>query len=365
MKTITKIFLWVLSLNMVVAQAQNLVDKKPNVVLITMDGVRLQEFFTGADPKLIANKSYVKDTLRTISKYWKETPEQRREALFPFIWKTIATQGQVYGNRKLGSKMNLTNKYYISAPGYSEILCGFADDKRVNSNAKKNNPNKTVLEHINDTKGYKGRVCAFTTWDVFPYIINEQRSGILVNSALEHVKGSNLSENQKLLNKLQDKVPIDWNGSARYNAFTVYQALEHIKKNKPKLIFIGLDETDEFGHSGDYDKYLDAAKNADNLIEEVWNTLQGMSFYKNNTTLIITTDHGRGVEPLKSWMWHGKNIENVDQVWMALIGPKVKPLGELKQGQVYTNQIAATIAKIMQVPFNGDKIGKPIKTIIE
>lgn len=47
--------------------AQNSNDQK--VVLITLDGFRWQELFTGADPKLIANKNYVGDTteLKTVS----------------------------------------------------------------------------------------------------------------------------------------------------------------------------------------------------------------------------------------------------------------------------------------------------------
>ncbi len=37
-------------------------ETKPNVILITLDGLRWQELFSGADAKLITNKKYTSDT---------------------------------------------------------------------------------------------------------------------------------------------------------------------------------------------------------------------------------------------------------------------------------------------------------------
>ena len=55
-------------------------------------------------------------------------------------------------------------------------------DTAVNSNDKILNKNINVLEFINRQTGFKNNVAAFTTWDVFPYILNKWRSGIYVNS---------------------------------------------------------------------------------------------------------------------------------------------------------------------------------------
>jgi hypothetical protein len=41
---------------------------------------------------------------------------------------TPLPNGQLYGNRLLGNKVNVTNPYWFSYPGYSEIMCGFVDD---------------------------------------------------------------------------------------------------------------------------------------------------------------------------------------------------------------------------------------------
>src|SRR5699024_12739381 len=100
----------------------------------------------------------------------------------PLIWATVADIGTSPGNRARGSKVNLTNKMVFSYAGYNEILTGEADDEHINSIDKINNPNITILEQLNNSEAYAGKVAAFGSWDVFPYIINEQRSGVPVNA---------------------------------------------------------------------------------------------------------------------------------------------------------------------------------------
>ena len=72
--------------------------------------------------------------------YWRATPEERREALMPFVWQVIAKQGQIFGNRDKGSDAFVTNHMFFSYPGYNETLCGFPDDERIHSNDNTPNP---------------------------------------------------------------------------------------------------------------------------------------------------------------------------------------------------------------------------------
>jgi hypothetical protein len=329
-------------------QAQEKTEtKKPKVILITLDGLRWQELFTGADAKLIANKEYVEDTLELKKHFWRATPDERRKALMPFFWNEVVRMGQIHGNRNLGSNVNLTNSMWFSYPGYNEILSGVADDKRIMSNAKINNPNKTVLEKINDKPEYKDKVAAFGSWDVFPYIINEERSGIPVNAGFETAKSKIISEREVFLNYLQSKVPSPW-GSVRFDAFTSNYALEYMKKEHPELVYISYGETDDFAHDGKYDAYLKSAHTADALIEELWSFTQGDPFYKDNTVFIISTDHGRGTQPIKTWKSHGSDIVGADQVWLIAFGKDVDTLGEIaSKEQLYSNQIAPTILHLL------------------
>ena len=205
--------------------AQDLEDQK--IVLITLDGFRWQELFTGADPLLVANGEYVHDTTALKSGFWRNSPEERREALMPFFWKEVVNIGQIHGNRILDSKVDLTNTMWFSYPGYNEILTGYADDSRIDSNDKIDNPNTTILEIADKDPRYKGKVAAFGSWDVFPFIVNEKRSGVPVNAGFEEASGDRLTEREKFLNELQWQIPSPW-GSVRLDAFTHHYALECI-----------------------------------------------------------------------------------------------------------------------------------------
>lgn len=333
-------------------------NQSPKIVLITLDGLRWQELYTGADKLLVANKEYVGDTTALKANFWRDMAVQRREALMPFLWTKAIKMGQFHGNRNLGSQVNLTNKHWFSYPGYNEILSGKADDDRINSNDKINNPNTTVLEIINNSPPNKGKVAAFASWDVFPFIINEERSGVLVNAGFEMARGENLSQREHFLNQLQSQVPSPWS-TVRLDAFTHHYALEYMKKAHPNLIYIAYGETDDFAHEGNYEAYLKAARNTDGLIEELWEFTAQDDYYKDRTVFIITTDHGRGTNPLDSWQHHGNKVKNADQVWLLCFGKGVMPSGEVnKPEQLFTSQIVPTILKLLGIEANLD--AKPI-----
>ncbi len=141
-------------------------DKTKNLILVTMDGLRWQELFHGADSVLISNPNFVENGDKLREQFWAETPEKRRENLMPFFWETIASDGQLYGNHAEGSVILLTNSQWFSYPGYNEILTGYADPE-IDSNDKKWNRNVTFLEYLNRRRGFEGRVAAFCSWDVF------------------------------------------------------------------------------------------------------------------------------------------------------------------------------------------------------
>ncbi len=327
--------------------AQESSNKK--VVLITLDGLRWQELFSGADPLLIANKEYVGDTTDLKNGFWRDSPKERREVLFPFLWKEVVQMGQIHGNRNLGSKVDLINKMWFSYPGYNEILSGIADDKRIDSNDKINNPNKTILEIANQDLRYKGKVAAFASWDVFPYIVNEERSGVPVNAGFELAEGGDLTQREQFLNELQPTVPSPWS-TVRLDAFTHHYAIEHMKKNHPELVYIAYGETDDFAHGGHYDAYLKSANTTDAFIKQLWNFTQQDPFYKGNTVFIISTDHGRGAINLSTWTGHGSDVKDAGSVWLIMFGSGVKAEGEVStEEQLYSNQIAPTVLQQLKL----------------
>lgn len=335
--------------------------KTENVILITLDGMRWQEVFTGADPSIIRNKDFTEDSVSLKKKFWATDINERRKLLMPFVWNTIAAKGQLFGNRTKNNFVNVTNQMWFSYPGYNEILTGTADDIRINSNDKNDNPNITFLEKVNQQPAYKNKVAAFTSWDCFPAIVNTKRSGVLVNAGIDTYQGSKLNDSQKLLNQLISELP--YLGETRPDALTFHLGFEYLKQNNPFVLFMSFDETDHFAHEGKYDLYLQSARYTDNFINELWTWLQSQLKYKDKTTLIITTDHGRGDTRPDAWRHHGRKETNCDQIWMAMIGPDTPDTGEQIQSQQhYQNQVAATIMKLLSIPF--EAAGKPVEEAI-
>ncbi|HSC28247.1 MAG TPA: hypothetical protein VLD67_13295 [Vicinamibacterales bacterium] len=319
----------------------------PSVIVITIDGLRWQEFFGGADRGYFKrdDKGSGSEPER---RFWRDTPEERRAALMPFVWNTLAEQGQIFGDAGAGSTARLTNGLFFSYPGYNEMFAGVADP-RVDSNDKVPNPNVTVLEWLNRRPGFAGRVAAFGAWDVLPSILNVDRSGVRVGSGWSVIPGA-ATERERAINELAADLPRFWNYGP-LDAPVVYAALEHLRTRTPGVLYVMLGEGDEWAHQGRYDLYLDATARADRFIERIWTAVQAMPAYQGRTSLLVTTDHGRG-STTKDWMNHGRDVKAAERTWIAVLGPDVPGLGVRRGVNVTTSQVAATIASLAGEDFN-------------
>jgi hypothetical protein len=151
------------------------------VVLIVSDGLRWQEIFTGAEEALLSDReggNWVPEA-QLRQRYWRPTAAERRAALFPFLWGTVAKQGQIYGNQALGSIAHVTNGKAFSYPGYNEMSTGYPNDA-IDSNEFGPNPNPTVFEWLNKFAELRGRVAIYGTWKAYDDIFNKARSWIAV-----------------------------------------------------------------------------------------------------------------------------------------------------------------------------------------
>ena len=125
-------------------------------------------------------------------------------------------------------------------------------------------------------------------------------------------------------------------------------------------------ETDEFAHEGRYEHYLRAAHNSDGYLRSLWETVQGMPDYRGTTTMIVTTDHGRGDAPV-GWKSHGSDVGGSDRIWIAVIGPDTPALGERARAPAQTqSQVASTVAAFLGLDFRAfaPKAAPPIADVI-
>ena len=326
-------------------------SRTENVFLIISDGFRWQEVFNGAEADLMTEKEGgVKDPNKLHTQFWRDTPEARRGALLPFIWGQIGRQGQIFGNQNKGSVVSVTNGKKFSYPGYNEILTGFGDPE-IHTNDKRLNPNVNVFEWLNGRPGLRGRVAVFGTWDVFPYIFNVERSRLPIWPAWEpRFSAWEIHPPGFVTELVRDTTPI-WEDLI-HDSFLIHAVTDHVAHKRPRLVFVGFGETDEWAHAGRYDLYLRAAHHVDEFVHRLWDTAQSMSQYRSKTTFILTADHGRGSGE-KGWKDHGELVDGAEGDWIAVLGPDTPPLGERTAIRSVTeNQIAATIAALLGEDFH-------------
>jgi hypothetical protein len=305
----------------------------------------------------------VKDIPELKNTFWNDDPIKRREAVTPFIWNTIAKEGAMIGARKRGSKMQVINPYRFSYPGYSEMFSGWAN-RKINSNDYPDNPNYTIFDLLQADEKFKDKLVAVATWDAFPRIINTKRNGVPVYVEIRDTAGV-CKSGDILFQGWNTKCPAS-NGYILSDSLTYHFAKEYMAMNHPRFTFIGFDETDHFGHEGQYDAYLHSANQLDSYLKDLWDFVQNDPHYKDNTTLLITTDHGRGNAGLKMWRHHGGLVFSSNKIWLAAIGAGIKNEGVLKKGRFYQKQIAATIAQLFGKKFSEEKkLGKPITEILK
>ena len=255
-----------------------------NVVLVTIDGVRCEEVFGPG-----------------------------RETRLPFLWGVMARDGQLLGDASRGSHLRVSNGTDRSYPGYSELLTGVVDP-RIQNNDRVVNPNPNVLEWLDAAPDLRGRVAALGGWDLLPVILGGDRSKLRV------VAGGK-------------------------DAATEAAALEDLRTRSPRVLYVMLNETDDWAHQGEDELYLDALHRADAFLARLWAAVQELPEYRGRTALVVTTDHGRGSGG--DWTRHGAKVPGSEAIWLAALGPDTPALGVRAGVDGVQAQVASTVAALL------------------
>lgn len=113
----------------------------------------------------------------------------------------------------------------------------------------------------------------------------------------------------------------------------------------PQLLWVYLADVDHEGHSGIWSNYITAIETADDIVNSIWEKIQTDDFYKDNTTLLVTNDHGRHTT---NFSGHGDGCDGCRHIMMLAVGPGIK------EDYVSTNihetaDFATTIADILNL----------------
>ena len=319
-----------------------------NVILVTLDGVRVQELFAGMDPVIArhAAADEYSDIELARERYWRDTARERREALMPNFWTRLAPMGVVYGNVQAGSRVTVENAIKWSSPGYSEILTG-QPQADVLDNALVRYPHRTVLEHVRETLdlGYH-EVAQFGSWDGFRMIAASRNDAFLMNGAYDSLPARLSTPEMDEIVALRRQIMELWEESSN-DVLTLRLAKTYLLSHEPRVMWIGLGQSDDWAHAGRYDRVLDYLHLADRMLAELWDTLQSRPRYRDRTSLVITTDHGRGRRG-EDWAEHDAGIPGSEEAWVAVIGPDTPDRGELAPATpISQGSVAATILVLL------------------
>ena len=80
-----------------------------HVIVVTLDGLRWQEFFDGAELALFGKDAGRATESSIMKRFWRTTRNERRAALMPFMWEVVARQGQIFGDPAHASLARVTN----------------------------------------------------------------------------------------------------------------------------------------------------------------------------------------------------------------------------------------------------------------
>ncbi|KPK67900.1 hypothetical protein AMJ82_09575, partial [candidate division TA06 bacterium SM23_40] len=123
----------------------------------------------------------------------------------------------------------------------------------------------------------------------------------------------------------------------------------------PSLVLVNLFEVDRMGHQENWEGYLEAIRRADAIVYRIWKKIQADTTfnpafrdttYRDKTTLIVTTDHGRRDDMHGGFKNHSMRDRGCRDLMFLAVGPDIKAdtVIETRGDQI---DIGSTIAELL------------------
>lgn len=322
------------------------------VVLVVLDGVRAQELFGGADRRLASRRGL--DPL-----VWANPRD-----LTPNLQRKLDTDAVAVGVPGHGAEMVASGPRFISLPGYLEIFAG-RPDRGCESNECARPPAHTFAEDVGASSGADD-VAVISSWP------NIARAAVSDPSACVMSAGRRLESRGEALRADPAMPPLlergaaatAWPGKGDYrpDALTSKVALRYLESARPRFLFVGLGDADEYAHRSDYRGYLEAIHASDAFLGDLFATLARMGARGRHTTVLVTADHGRAY----SFVDHGARYPESSRVWLVAAGGDGADLrghGLLAAARPHTlSDVAPTVLALLGI--DASPGGQPIDEIV-
>jgi len=291
------------------ASGRESVDSSEIVVVLTWDGVRWQEVMNGIDAQVEHQMS------RTAHL------DRRSETLLPNLHRLATSAGVLLGDD--AAPIAASSPSTVSLPGYSEIFSG--RNPTCSNNECPATEWPTLLDEWQaahpDTQ-----MTIISSWSRIPRAAAKDLSPIAVSAGRSFVvRPDEFCTSTELCTQFKAGAQLSpWPGTDDYrpDRATASLALTYLRTHHSRFVFIGLGDTDEYAHRGDYDGYLAALRHADDTLGAVHQWMSEQERKGHRTLLVVTADHGRS----SGFVNHGGAPEAA-RVWALFAGSVVTARG--------------------------------------
>lgn len=268
-----------------------------NVIYITLDGVRWQDFFN-------------------------------RETFFITLWREYGANAEIYGGELPGRHME-TASVPISLPSYQTQMTGNVGPCADNYCGRV--LNETFPEQLKSKlRLKKSNIAVFSSWAPIDLACQHVPETIFSNAGNIPVYDPDdftADEVMKVLNDQQMKDPHP--NTNRRDRYTFLQAMHYFEKYQPKFLWISLVNADDAAHAVDLKLYQSMLHFYDEALGQLLLYLKSKNLFEK-TLVIITTDHGRGNGD--DWVRHGPMYPESKKIWAFVIN------GQLEKDSVNNTQ---------------------------
>lgn len=134
----------------------------------------------------------------------------------------------------------------------------------------------------------------------------------------------------------------------REDSVTLQHVIDTSVKYHPHLVLVNFKEPDAAGHSNNWPNYIQKIRITDDYIVKLWQFIQNDPVYANNTTMIVTNDHGRHTDDIPGgFSGHGDNCKGCMHIMMVAAGPDFK-VNYIEEEYYTMADIPATVAGLLK-----------------
>jgi len=258
-----------------------------NVFIVVIDGIRFSEAF----PLKGAN--------------------------LPHIWNDLRPRGTIFNNFRNEGRT-------VTCPGHASFLTGAYEDLANDGSMRPTHP--TLFEFFRSETGLPGSACYDIAGKKKLHMLaysTDPKYGKEFGAVWESPEHTTDTATWKLLSSVMDR-------------------------DHPRLVIVNFPSVDYNGHDSDWTGYLGAIRTADSLVYLLWNKIQSDEFYRDRTTMFVSSDHGRHEDKSGGFENHGCPCEGCRHIIGLGIGPGFRP-GVVVEDPFRQTDVQAAAAELLSI----------------